>query len=183
MKLLLNSTFIMDPHWQFVNIWEQFCNLTILNWFPTFLWLMSVLCPLVLCISICLENVILFIQQNNIIILPTIIAKPSLEIITWEDFLSPKLLNLVKQLQIMPKVHQENHTFGLEVTGLVVVMFTGWAFFFYAFLYMKSYVYLFTYFFLSNNYLSLCKDITLFFLRIILYPFLEGLHSSSKLLY
>ena len=159
-SILLNSTLIMGQHWHFVNILEfaEFCSLTTLNWFLMFLWLMSVLW-LVLCIFICLENVILLIQQNNIIILPTIIAKPSLEIITWEDFLSPKLLNLVKQLQIMPKVRQENHTFGLEVTGLVVVMFTGWAFFFYAFLYMKSYVYLFTYFFLSNNYLSLCKDI------------------------
>ena len=42
------------------------------------------------------------------------VARPSLEIINWEDFLSQKLLNLVKKLQMQPKLYQEKHTFGLE---------------------------------------------------------------------
>jgi hypothetical protein len=42
------------------------------------------------------------------------VARPSLEIINWEDFLSQKLFNLVKKLQMQPKMYQKKHTFVLE---------------------------------------------------------------------
>ena len=44
------------------------------------------------------------------------VARPSSEIINWEDFFSQKLLNLVKKLQMQPKVYQEKTYLWIGIT-------------------------------------------------------------------